>query len=54
MISKLFSEKLEAEFRVITLKLNYIINGFKQKVLFDIVQISRLKDCFVGHCEQTE
>ena len=39
---------------LITLNVYYIINGYKQKVLFDFVQISRLKDCFVGHCEQTE
>ena len=54
MISKLFSYKLQAEFRVITLKLSYIINGSKQKVIFDFVQISRLKDCFVSCCEQIE
>ena len=54
MTSKLFSLELQAECRVITLNLYYIIKGSKQKVLFDFVQISRLKDCFVGHCEQTE
>ena len=52
MISKSFSQKLKAEFRVITLKINYIINGSKQKVLFNFVQISLLKDCFISHCEQ--
>ena len=46
--------KLQAEFRVITLKLNYIINGSKQKVFFDCMQISRLKDCFISHCKQNE
>ena len=43
MISKLVS-KLQAEFRMIKLNLNYLINGYKEKVLFDFVQISRLKD----------
>ena len=51
---KIVIKKLQAEYRVITLNLHYVINGSKQNVLFDFVKISRLKDCFLGHCEQTE
>ena len=52
LFTYLTQKELALLFRVITLKLNYIIHGFKQNVLFDFVYISHLNDCFVGHCEQ--
>ena len=48
---------MEAEFRVIILNRNYIINGFKKKrpFLFNyenlFCQVSHLTYCFVGPCE---